>query len=175
MSSRPPRDQAGSLPRPLDTLSLLPASPDGRTKTSLPPDSLETYAIQFPSGENAAADSLNGVSNQGRAGRCPSAPISQMSEVNAARVGSRSLVVVWSTVYAIVAPSGDQAFANAGSSDGRVRHWTSPAPSERFTQRAGFPIWNRANPIRLPSGDQTGLKERPGSGVNTVRMPRSWS
>src|SRR5207245_3652317 len=64
-SSRPSRDQIGNAPPPVEIVDLPepngPPAGKGRTYTSERPDSVDVYAIQRPSGENAGSSSAKGV------------------------------------------------------------------------------------------------------------------
>lgn len=63
----------------VDTCTLAPPSPYGRTYTSLRPDLSDWYATHSPSGENRADLSLNEVVRNGSGLRSPSSGSIQMS------------------------------------------------------------------------------------------------
>jgi hypothetical protein len=75
----------------------------------------------------------------------------------------------------MVLPSGENELANWASSVAAVRSWMSPLPSAFFTPRDGRADSMRLNTSRFPSGDQTGQKNRPRSGVRVESTPRSRS
>src|SRR5688500_15818655 len=76
-SSRPFDVQSGSEPPAAETRTFSPGPGYGCTYTSGPPDSLDAYAIQRPSGENAACHRLKRDSSNSIGFLSPVAGITQ--------------------------------------------------------------------------------------------------
>jgi len=99
----------GYFPPPLEIRHLTPAFGKGRTKTSSVPDSLDEYAIHFPSGEKVASTSRSGPVRKGSGlpGFGCSGSLNSSGSVRAQAAGVEGIKVT--TYFDTQAPPGENA------------------------------------------------------------------